>query len=98
MTNYYKILHTYDLHDTHLTLVIEAINKEEATGIDKNIFGTFHMNLLNADEVDLDAIGDKSFIDSIKQEEVFFVEIRKDYYQILSKGESVEGWIIVEPD
>ena len=96
--NYYKILFTYDLHDTHNTLVIEAINEEEATGIEKKIFGTFKMNLLNADEVELDAIGDKNFIESIKQEEVFFVEIRKDYFQILSKGESVEGWIIVEPE
>lgn len=92
--NYYKIEHVYNVGDTHYTLVLSAISKKEADRLPH--FGEFSMNLLNGEEVGLDQVRDALFIEQQKKKQIFFADLRKDYFDAIADGRNVEGMVIID--
>jgi hypothetical protein len=75
---FYKILHSYTYQD-YTTLVVEKVES-----IDRLVcFGEFSMNLLNSKEIGLHPILDQEFIKNIISTEVFFTEIKNEYYNLI---------------
>jgi hypothetical protein len=93
----YQILDVYRF-EGYRTFVVEAV---EDTDDDLPLFGTFELELINANEVELDPIADANFIQQIKDRDIFFTDIKDIYYDVILESiglpDSVKGYKIVEP-
>lgn len=91
---FYKICYVYSINPGYTTLVLEQVLEEESKKAP--VFGEFSMKLLNAKDLQLDPTLDANFIENVKAENIFFVELKNEYFNILAKGMNVEGHIIRE--
>lgn len=89
---HYKIIAEYR-YSEHSVLAVEHI--QDITGL--TCFGTFEMNLLNADEIGLDLVADNNIIQEIMKSEYLFTEISNENLEILltmHKADTTEGMYI----